>query len=85
MLAVGRIWSILIIDSRLASLSCGLEAGCSCIEGVGLTLWACGLVPFFLDFGELFGPVRCKLALVALKNAELATFNSDGGRARKKR
>jgi hypothetical protein len=76
-LALGRIWSIDSIDSLRLSLRYG----------------PCGDVPrattgaeaFRVFFGVLLGPVRCKLALVPLRNVEFATLRNDAGSARRKR
>jgi len=65
-----------IIDSRRLSFNEG-----RCVSAV--TVW--GYMLFRLVFGEFFGPDRCKLALVAPKKVELATFSREGGRARRKR
>lgn len=75
-LALGMTWSINIMDSRRCSFMEGRGEG----EAVG-----CGCMLFRRVLGWFLGPVRCKLALVALKNVEFATFRSDGGRARRKR
>lgn len=40
---------------------------------------------FRFVLGEFLGPVRCRLALVALRNVEFAILRSEGGRVRKKR
>ena len=63
-------------DSRLVSFNAGRCRFCG---------EACGAELFRLVFGEFLGPVRCKLALVALRNVEFATFSNDGGSARRNR
>lgn len=75
-LALGRIWSIIIMDVRRSSFRDG-RGGCGCT--------GCGAMLFRLVLGEFFGPVRCRLALVALRNVEFATLSREGGRARRKR
>ena len=40
---------------------------------------------FLLVLGEFLGPVRCKLALVALRKVELAILSKEGGNVRRKR
>jgi hypothetical protein len=40
---------------------------------------------FRRGFGWVLGPVRCKLALVALRKVAFATLRRDGGRARRNR
>lgn len=73
-LAWGKTWSMSIIDWRGSSLR---------VAWAGCTAWP--TVVFRLVLGAFFGPVRWRLALVALRKEELATLSREGGRARRKR
>lgn len=65
------------MECRCVSFSGGLTAAWL---GVGE-----GAMLFRLALGAVLGPVRWRLALVALRKVEFATLRSDGGRARRKR
>jgi hypothetical protein len=77
-LALGSTWSIIIMEWRWLSLSDGRVEDCAGGTGEGAML-------FRRVLGEFLGPVRWRLALVALRKVEFATLRRDGGRARRKR